>query len=181
MINNDKVRNVRVKFPVIEGIINTETLGKIRLKNLYTQWNGENVQEIKAKHDKNPYQIRIGTPNTDAKMRDDRIYFISHYLSFNPITQDVENRDIISRRVMDRLYIGQTTLEGEYKDYKMFVAGNVIANDIYLTHSEALKNTSLNQTITKLLNKVDQLTKEVAQLKAKVKHNPIYRKDEINE
>ena len=55
MINNDKVRNVQRKFPIIEGMANGETLGKIRLKNLYPKWNGENVNDIKAKHDKNPY------------------------------------------------------------------------------------------------------------------------------
>mgnify|MGYP003639739232 FL=1 len=80
MINNSKVRNVQVNYPIIEGLLNPETLGKIRLKNLYPQWNGESVNIIKDKHKKNPYTVRIGTPKTDSDFRDDRIYFISHYL-----------------------------------------------------------------------------------------------------
>ena len=177
MINNDKVRNVQRKFPIIEGMANGETLGKIRLKNLYPKWNGENADEIKAKHDKNPYLVRIGTPNTDQRLRGDRLYFVSHYLSFNPITQDIETRDIISRRVMDKMYIGQTTLEGEYQNYKLFVDGNVVAKDLYLTSSDQTKDTSLTKLVVRLLDKVDQLSKEVVQLKAKLKTRPIYTKD----
>lgn len=177
MINNDKVRNVQKKFPRIEGIPNNQTLGKIRLKNLYPQWNGENVNDIKAKHKANPYAVRIGTPGTDERLRNDRIYFISHYLSFNPITQNIESRDVVSRRVMDKLYIGQTTEELYYPDSKLYVDGSIMAKDIFLTKSNKLKEQSLTRVVSNLLDKVDQLTKEVAQLKAKVKTKPIYRKD----
>ena len=177
MINNSKVRNVQKKFPPIEGLANGETLGKIRLKNLYPKWNGENVNDIKAKHDKNPYLVRIGTPGTDNQLKNDRIYFISHYLSYNPITQDIEDRDIITRRVMDKLYVGQTTLEGNYDNYKMFVDGNIVANDMFLTQSDKISKTSLTKLVVKLLDRVDQLSKEVAQLKVKTKTKPIYTKD----
>ena len=179
MINNSKVRNVQVNYPIIEGLLNPETLGKIRLKNLYPQWNGESVSTIKEKHELNPYTVRIGTPKTDENLRDDKIYFISHYLSYNPITQDLENRDIISRRVMDKLYVGQTTLEGNYKDCKVFIDGSMVLGDIYLTKSDKLKDTSLTRLVLNLMNKVDQLTKEVAKLKVKPKPNPIYTKDSI--
>tara|TARA_R110002126_G_scaffold158475_1_gene305846 strand:- start:156 stop:704 length:549 start_codon:yes stop_codon:yes gene_type:complete len=179
MINNSKVRNVQVSYPIIEGLTNPETLGKIRLKNLYPQWNGESVNIIKDKHEKNPYAVRIGTPKTDANMRDDRIYFISHYLSYNPITQDLENRDIISRRIMDKLYVGQTTLEANYKDCKVFIDGSMALSDIYLTKSEKLEQTSLTRLVLNLMDKVDQLSKEVSKLKVKPKQNPIYTKDSI--
>tara|TARA_R110001632_G_scaffold193786_1_gene314748 strand:- start:126 stop:674 length:549 start_codon:yes stop_codon:yes gene_type:complete len=179
MINNSKVRNVQVNYPIIEGLLNPETLGKIRLKNLYPQWNGESVNIIKDKHKKNPYTVRIGTPKTDSDFRDDRIYFISHYLSYNPITQDLENRDIISRRIMDKLYVGQTTLEGNYPQCKAFVNGSMVLSDIYLTKSEKLKDTSLTRVVLNLMDRVDQLTKEVAKLKVKPKQNTIYTKDSI--
>jgi len=179
MINNDKVRNTQIPFKPIEGLATGETLGKIRLKNIYTSWNGESVFDIKAKHDTNPYLVRIGTPNTDDKLRSDNIYFISHYLAYNPITQDLENRDIISRRVMEKLYVGQSTQEGEYDNYNVFVNGSAVLEDLYLYKNENLKDKSLSNVITRLLDRVDQLTKEVAQLKAKVKTQPIYTKDSL--
>ena len=179
MINNSKVRNTRVPFKPIEGLATGETLGKIRLKNIYTSWNGESVADIKAKHDTNPYLVRIGTPNTDERLRSDNIYFISHYLAYNPITQDLENRDIISRRIMEKLYVGQSTQEGEYKDCDMYVNGSAVLEDLYLYKNENIKDKSLTSIITKLLDRVDQLTKEVAQLKAKVKTKPIYTKDSL--
>lgn len=179
MINNDKVRNVRVPFKPIEGLATGATLGKIRLKNIYTSWNGESVADIKAKHDTNPYLVRIGTPNTDERLRSDNIYFISHYLAYNPITQDLENRDIISRRVMDKFYVGQSTLEGEYSECDMIVNGSAVLEDLYLYKHENLKDKSVSSVIAKLLDRVDQLTKEVAQLKAKVKTQPIYTKDSL--
>ena len=179
MINNDKVRNTRIPFKPIEGLATGETLGKIRLKNIYTSWSGESVADIKAKHNTNPYLVRIGTPNTDAKLRSDNIYFISHYLAYNPITQDLENRDIISRRVMEKLYVGQSTLEGEYDQCDMIVNGSAVLEDLYLYKNENIKDKSLTNIITKLLDRVDQLTKEVAQLKAKVKTKPIYTKDSL--
>ena len=179
MINNDKVRNVRVPFKPIEGLATGESLGKIRLKNIYTSWNGESVADIKAKHDTNPYLVRVGTPNTDNRLRSDNIYFISHYLAYNPITQDLENRDIISRRVMDKFYVGQSTLEGEYDECNMVVNGSAVLEDLYLYKHENLKDKSISSVIAKLLDRVDQLTKEVAQLKAKVKTQPIYTKDSL--
>lgn len=177
MINNDKVRNVQKKFPVIEGLPNGETLGKIRLKNLYPKWNGENVNEITQKHKKNPYLVRIGTPNIDNALKNDRIYFISHYLSFNPMSQEIETRDIISRRVTNKMYIGQTSLEMEYKDCSLFVADSMMTKDIYLTASDQLRHTSLTRHVLQLMEKVDRLSKEVIQLKAKLKTRPIYTKD----
>ena len=179
MINNSKVRNTQTSFKPIEGLATGETLGKIRLKNIYTSWNGESVSDIKAKHTTNPYLVRIGTPNTDSKLRSDNIYFISHYLAYNPITQNLENRDIISRRITEKLYVGQSTLEGEYDECQMVVNGSAVLEDLYLYKNENLKDKSVSNIITKLIDRVDQLTKEVVQLKAKVKTQPIYTKDSL--
>lgn len=180
MINNDKVRNVQVNFSPITGLSSNGTLGKIKLNNLYTQWNGENVNEIKSKHKNNPYQVRIGTPNTDERLKQDRIYFISDYLSYNPITQDIEKRDIISRRMMEKVYIGQTTQEAEYKDYKLFVDGNVVAEDIVLKKVGSIQGVPLTKVISKLIDKVDAQSKEIQQLKAQLKSKPIYSKQSNN-
>lgn len=179
MINNNKVRNSTTPFKPIEGLANGDTIGKIRLKNIYTSWNGESVADIKTKHDTNPYLVRIGTPNTDEKLRSDNIYFISNYLAYNPITQGLEKRDIISRRVMDKFYVGQSTLEGEYNDCSMVVNGSAVLEDLFLYRNESIKDKSVSSIITKLIDKVDMLTKEVAQLKAKAKQQPIYTKDSL--
>ena len=180
MITNNKVRNVQKSFPPIQGLVTGETLGKIRLKNLYPNWSGENTQEIKSRHNTNPYLVRIGTPSTDAQLQSDRIYFISHYLSYNPLSQDVETRDIITRRVMGKFHVGQTTAEGDYKDYEAFIAGNLIAQDIYLTNNDSIKSIPLTKLIVNLINKVDQLSKEVAQLKVIKQTRHIYTKDTIS-
>ena len=179
MINNSKVRNTQVPFKPIEGLATGEALGKIRLKNIYTSWNGESVADIKAKHNTNPYLVRLGTPNTDEKLRSDNIYFISNYLSYNPLTQGLEKRDIISRRVMDKFYVGQSTLEGEYDQCQMVVNGSAVLEDLYLYKHDSIKDKSVSNIITKLIDRVDQLTKEVVQLKAKVKTQPIYTKDSL--
>ncbi len=179
MINNDKVRNCTVPFSPIPGLATGESLGKIRLKNIYPAWNGENVDDIKEKHKKNPYLVRIGTPGTDSRLRGDRVYFVSHYLAYNPITQGLENRDIISRRVMGKFYVGQTTQEGEDENCDLYVNGSAVLEDLYLYKNENIKDKSISNILTKLLDRVDQLTKEVAQLKAKVKTKPIYTKDSL--
>ena len=176
MINNDKVRNVQVPFSPITGLSLNGTLGKIRLNNLYTQWNGENVNDIKNKHKKNPYQVRIGTPNTDEQLKQDRIYFITDYLSYNPLSQDIEKRDIIARRLMERVYIGQTTQEAEYKDYSLFVNGNMVADDLILKKEGGIKGVPLTKLLNKLIAKVDNQSKEIQQLKAQLKNQPIYSK-----
>jgi hypothetical protein len=176
MINNDKVRNVQVPFSPISGLTMNGTLGKIRLNNIYTQWSGESVKDIKLKHKSNPYQVRIGTPNTDQQLKQDRIYFISDYLSFNPISQDIEKRDIIARRLMEKVYIGQTTQEAEYKDYSLFVDGNVVAEDLILKKEGDIQGVPLTKLLNRLIAKVDQQSKEIQQLKAQLKNEPIYSK-----
>tara|TARA_R110000851_G_C12863528_1_gene544231 strand:+ start:101 stop:640 length:540 start_codon:yes stop_codon:yes gene_type:complete len=176
MINNDKVRNVQVPFSPISGLSMNGTLGKIRLNNIYTQWRGESVKDIKLKHKSNPYQVRIGTPNTDQQLKQDRIYFISDYLSYNPISQDIEKRDIIARRLMEKVYIGQTTQEAEYKDYSLFVNGNVVAEDLILKKEGDIQGVPLTKLLNRLIAKVDQQSKEIQQLKAQLKNEPIYSK-----
>ena len=77
---------------------------------------------------------------------------------------------------MEKVYIGQTTQEAEYKDYSLFVNGNVIAEDILLKKEGELKGVPLSKLISKLISKVDQQSKEIQQLKAELKNEPIYSK-----
>ena len=68
MINNRKIRNCTVSFPPTQGLMATESLGKIRLKNIYQAWNGENIAQITQRHEANPFSVRTGTPVIDEQL-----------------------------------------------------------------------------------------------------------------
>lgn len=176
MINNNKIRNCTVPFPAIQGLTNSESLGKIRIKNIYQSWSGESIAEIRQKHDNNPYTLRTGTPIVDDQLRNDRIYMVTHYMAFNPLSKTVEIRDLLSRRITDKLYVGQTTQEGEYSDYRVFVDGNVVADDVYLKKYESIKNIPLGKLVIDLIAKVDRQSAEIQQLKIKLSEQHIYTK-----
>lgn len=175
MINNSVIRNCTVSFPPIQALVNEHALGKILIKNVYQPWQGENINQIRNKHEENPYSLRIGMPSTDQQLKGDAMYFILHYLSYNPITKDIEKRELVPYRNMDKLYIGQSLEEKHYKNYKMFVDGNVIADDIYLKKNDNLKDVSLTQILTNLISKVEKLQLEVADLKRQLNNKPIYK------
>ena len=103
MINNGAIQNVTKPFPAIQGLRNEHTLGKILIKNIYQSWNGENIVQIKNKHETNPYSLRIGMPGTDNELKNDSLYFILHYLSYNPITKDIEKRELVPYRNTERM------------------------------------------------------------------------------
>ncbi len=174
MINNDVIRNCTVPFPVIQGLINEHALGKILIKNVYQGWQGESIQQIRDKHEANPYSLRIGMPSTDAQLKGDAMYFILHYLSYNPITKDIEKRELVPYRNTEKIYIGQSIDEKVYKNYKLFVDGTTITDDIYLKKYESLKDRSLGQTVIALLNAVEKLQVEVADLKRQLQTKHIY-------
>lgn len=176
MINNKKIRNCTVSFPPVQGLMATESLGKIRLKNIYQTWNGENITQITQRHESNPFSVRTGTPVIDQQLRDDSIYLVTHYIAFNPLAKNVEIRDLISRRITDKLYVGQTTQEGEYKDYRVFIDGNAVVDDIYLKKYESLKNIPVGKLLIDLISKVERQTVELQQLKVKLAEQHIYKK-----
>jgi hypothetical protein len=180
MINNSKIRNCTAPFPAIQGLVNAESLGKIRLKNIYQEWNGESITEIRQKHENNPYTIRTGTPLVDEQLRNDRIYMVTHYMAFNPLAKTVEIRDLLSRRITDKLYVGQTTQESEYADYRLFVDGNIVADDVFLKKHDSIKNTPLGKLLVDLIAKVERQSAEIQQLKLKVSQQHIYTK-QINQ
>lgn len=176
MINNSKIRNCTVPFPAIQGLTNSESLGKIRLKNIYQKWNGESISEITSHHDSNPFTLRTGTPLIDSQLRNDSMYLVTHYMAFNPLSKNIEVRDLLSRRITDKLYVGQTTQEGEYLDYRVFIDGNIVVDDVYLKKHESLKSIPLGKLLVDLISKVERQSAEIQQLKIKLSEQHIYTK-----
>lgn len=155
----------------------TESMGKIRLKNIYQAWNGESIAQITERHDNNPFDVRTGTPVIDEQLRQDNIYLITHYIAFNPLAKNIEIRDLLSRRITNKLYVGQTTQEGEYKDYRMFVDGNAVVDDIFLKKHESIKDASVGKLLIDLISKVERQSIEIQQLKIKLSEQYIYIKN----
>ena len=178
MINNKTIRNCQAPFPVVEGLSNSRTLGKILIKNLYQSWQGENRREIQEKHETNPYSLRIGMPSTDTSMKEDRMYFILHYLAFNPINKDIEKRELVSYRNTERVYIGQSLDEKIYKDYRLFVDGNIVADDLLLKSQDGL---SMRDVVDSLVAKVEELQMEIIDLKRELKQRDIYTQGTTDE
>jgi len=178
MINNSTIRNSTTSFPAIQGLVNSQVLGKILIKNIYQKWQGENINQIKNKHESNPYTLRIGTPNTDNQLSNDCMYFIPNYLAYNPITKNIEKRELVDYRNIQTVYIGQSIDEQLYKDYKLFVNGNVVCEDLYFKNSN-LKDYSLSELVIGLMNKVEKLQAEVVELKRQTKNATIYTQGTI--
>jgi hypothetical protein len=178
MINNEVIRNCTRPFPAIQGLVNEHALGKITIKNVYQGWQGESINQIRDKHEDNPYSLRIGMPSTDKQLKNDAIYFILHNLSFNPLTKDVEMREIIPYRNTEKIYIGQSIDESTYKNFRLFVDGNIVTDDIYLKRHDTIKDIPLGQIVINLIDKVEKLQLEIAQLKRQTINNPIYTKQQ---
>lgn len=176
MINNSKIRNCTVSYPPLQGLMATESLGKIRLKNLYQKWNGESITQILDRCESNPFSIRTGTPVVDQQLRSDQIYLVTHYMAFNPLAKTVEIRDLLSRRVVEKLYVGQTTQEGEYSNYRVFVDGNIVADDIYLKKYNNIQQIPIGKIINDLISKVEKQSIEIQQLKIMISAQHIYTK-----
>ena len=178
MINNSTIRNSTTSFPAIQGLINNQVLGKILIKNIYQKWQGESIEQIKQKHENNPYSLRIGTPNTDNQLRGDCMYFIPNYLAYNPFTKNIEKRELTDYRNTQTVYIGQSIDEQLYKDYKLFVNGNVVCDDIYLKNTN-MSQTPLSQLVISLINKVEKLQAELVEIKRQTKNANIYTQGTI--
>lgn len=174
MIKNSTIQNCNISFPAIQGLVNNQVLGKILIKNIYQNWKGESIKEIKEQHKDNPYSLRIGTPTTDNHIKNDKVYFITHYMAYNPITKSIEKRDLIDYRNTEKVYIGQTVEESIYDDYLLFVNGNAVFNDVYLKDHESLKNNTIGQVLTTLVSKIEKLQAEVIELKRQIKNTDNY-------
>ena len=172
MISGRNVRNSRTTAPTLSLLSNAPFLEKAPIKMLFPQWQGESVNVIRNTFTENPYRVRIGTPNTDEAMRNDCAFFMQSYLSYNPITKQLEKRELIPYRNVERIYIGEQRIDEEqYKDYTAFVNGNIIANDLILLESKQ----SIVEQITKLQQQVLQLQSEIVKLRSETKTQTIYR------
>ena len=176
MIPNSKIQNVKVPFPAIEGMSYSPFLDKIRISNVYQQWNGQTVGEIANNHQDNPFTLRIGLPHVDEQLKNDRVFFITNYKSYNPITKQIEERQIIPYRNTETIYIGQTTEEQEYKNYSLFAKENIVADDLYLKKFPSIKDKSISELIINLVEKVNKLQIKVNELTTIIQQNPtIYK------
>lgn len=171
MIGNSKIRSVRIPFEPTEVFTSNPYMEKVFIKNIYQRWGGESVGEIKQKHIDNPYTLRIGLPHLDERLKQDKVFLIQSYLSYNPVTKDIEKREIIPYRNVEKVYIGQSVSESDLHDYKLIVAGNIVADDYgFLDGGKSLK-----AIIKDLSNKVQKLEEEIRLLKRHTQNETIYK------
>lgn len=161
MINSSTIKNTTVNFPAIQGLAFSPLVKRIEIKNVYQQWQGESVEEIKSKAQENPYNIRIGLPRIDEQLRQDNMYLILSYLSYNPVNKDIENREIVTYRNTSKIIIGQSPDEYKFDNYKLFVDDNIVAKDYLFSDDEM----SVKQTLLHLSNKIQKLQQEITILK----------------
>lgn len=172
MIPGRNIRNSRVTSPTLSLLANAPFLEKAPIKMLFPQWQGESVNTIRNTFTENPYRVRIGTPNTDEAMRNDCAFFMQSYLSYNPITKQLEKRELIPYRNVERIYIGEQRIDEEqYNNYTAFVNGNIVANDLIFLESKQ----SIAEQLTKLQSQITQLQSEIAKLRGETKTQAIYR------
>ena len=172
MISGRNVRNSRAIMPTLNLLAEAPFLEKAPIKMLFPQWQGESISVIRNTFTENPYRVRIGTPNTDETMRNDCAFFMQSYLSYNPITKQLEKRELIPYRNVERIYIGEQRIDEEqFKDYVAFINGNIVANDLILLESKQ----SIAEQITKLQQQVLQLQSEIVKLRSETKTQTIYR------
>lgn len=173
MISNNIKKN-KVSFPAIEGIGGPSILGRIKIKNIYQKWVGESIVDITQRSEDNPFSLRIGLPQVDKQMKEDKIFLFTKYLAYNPLTKEIEKRELLSLRNMEKVYIGQSPEEHELKNYKLFVDGKVVLEDVIFKQPN--KNIgSLVECINKLTNRINLLEKEMEFLKQKKIISPIYK------
>ena len=79
---------------------------------------------------------------------------------------------------MEKVYIGQSIQEKEYIDYRLFVDGKAVMQDLHLTHTN--QNQSITQLITNLTNKVEKLQSEVINLRRQLHSSHIYTQGPVN-
>ena len=179
MISNNTIQNCTKPFPAIQIMTENHVLGKVLIKNLYQGWSGESVPEIKERHEENPYNLRVGLPTTDEFMRNDHLYFIINYLSYNPSSKDIEQREIIPYRNMSRVYIGQSLDEKSYSDYGLFVSDKAVVDDLYIKGVDSLSDQTIGKTLVQMMQRIEKLQEEVMDLKRQLKTKHIYTQDTL--
>lgn len=172
MIPSKYIRNVSHQAPILSLMVAAPFMEKVMIKNIYQQWRGETITQIKNKHTDNPYTLRIGTPNTDKALANDNMLFIQSYMSYNPVTKSIEKRELIPYRNVERVYIGEQRIDEEmFGEYASFINGNVVVKDLVFVETKE----SLSDIIAKLTKEVANLRMEVVKLKSQTQTQPIYK------
>tara|TARA_R110000868_G_scaffold354932_6_gene616196 strand:- start:938 stop:1462 length:525 start_codon:yes stop_codon:yes gene_type:complete len=162
----------KVNFPAVQGIGGPAFIGKVLLKNVYQPWRGENFIEITEKALGNPFNLRIGLPQMDKQLKEDRVFLFTKYLSYNPLTKQIEKRELIPLRNVEKVYIGHSPEEHEFHNYKLFVDGNIVVEDVLFKQP--------NQQIGSLVNKIQKLEEKIQYLEQQIqKHTTITEKQTI--
>ncbi len=168
------IKKSKISFPPIEGIGGPSIIGRIKLKNIYQPWQGENFVEITQKHSDNPFNLRVGLPQMDKQMKEDRIFLFTKYLSYNPLTKQVEKRELISLRNTEKIYIGQSPEEHMFTDYRLFVDGKVVLEDVLFKQPHNNIG-SLVEVIQELQNRIQILEQQVQKLSTNTEKAAIYK------
>ncbi len=161
----NKIQNCQTNFPAIEGLATPSVLNKVRIQNIYQRWQGESIAKIAEQAVDNPYSLRIGMPSIDTTLKNDAIYFILDYLSYNPLSKLIEKRQLTPLRNMEKIYIGQSIDEVEYKECLLNVNGSAVVSDLFFKNSSNLEHKSIANIISNLMQTVEQLKTEIADLK----------------
>lgn len=156
MIISKNIKKPKVAFPAPQGIGGPSFLGRILLKNIHQNWKGENIQQIVNKGEENPFNIRVGLPQIDRQLKEDRIFLFTKYLSYNPLTKQIEKRELIPLRNVEKVYIGHSPEEQNFSNCRLFVDGQVVLEDIAFKQPNS-NITSLVETIRDLRSRVEFL------------------------
>lgn len=176
MIPTKHYKALTVQAPLLNLLADGPYMDKVYIRTIYTQWSGESVPEIIKKHDHNPFILRIGTPLMDASISDDKTFFISKYMAYNPASKEIESRNLIEGRFIKKVYIGdQTVDETMHKDYKLFVNGKVVASDILLLHTKE----SLIDKIRSLEQQMRHMQAEIVKIARQTNTQTIYNSNEL--
>lgn len=173
MIIAKSIKKTQVPFPILQGIGGPSFIGKIKLKNIYQNWRGENFQQIADKHVDNPFNVRIGLPQTDKQLKSDSIFLFTKYLSYNPLTKQIEKRELIPLRNVEKIYIGHSPEEPNYPNARLFVDGQVVVEDIAFKQPNSIE--SLYTTIRELSDRVQKLEQEILKHRSNTNIVPIYK------
>lgn len=173
MMISKNIKKPKVNYPTLEGIGGPSILGRIMLKNIYQPWRGENFVEITENAVGNPFNLRIGLPQIDKQLKEDRIFLFTKYLSYNPLTKQIEKRELIALRNTEKVYIGQSPEEHQFSDYRLFVDGKIVVEDILFKQPNQIIG-SLVEKLQKLEERVQKLELELQKYKLITNNKAIY-------
>ena len=176
MIPTKHYKALTIQAPLLNLLTDGPYMDKVYIKTVYPQWSGESVPDIIKKHERNPFTLRIGTPSVDAAISNDRTFFISKYMAYNPASKEIESRSLIEGRFIKKVYIGEQTVdEVAHKDYRLFVNGKVVASDILFLHTKE----SLVDKIRSLEQQMRHMQAEIAKIARQTNTQTIYSSNEL--